>query len=59
MFESLSKMVKIKNDVLYTADPFAYTKLSKTINPIDFYENTALALPVCNEIVCLYLLNKY
>uniref|UniRef100_A0A2S2P5Q8 Tudor domain-containing protein 5 n=1 Tax=Schizaphis graminum TaxID=13262 RepID=A0A2S2P5Q8_SCHGA len=45
MFESLSKMVKIKNDVLYTVDPFAYTKLSKTINPIDFYENTALALP--------------
>ncbi|XP_025199021.1 tudor domain-containing protein 5-like, partial [Melanaphis sacchari] len=45
MFESLSKMVKIKNDVLYTVDPFAYTKSSKPINPIDFHEKSVLALP--------------
>jgi len=51
MFESLDKMVEIKNSVLYTKDPFAYTKPLKTINPIDINENTALLLPVCNEIV--------
>ncbi|XP_060857955.1 uncharacterized protein LOC132935429 isoform X2 [Metopolophium dirhodum] len=45
MFESLDKMVEIKNSVLYTKDPFAYTKLLKTINPIDMNENTALLLP--------------
>jgi len=56
MFECLSKMVKIKNDVLYTVDPFAYTKLSKTVKPIDTSEKNALTLPVCNEIVCLILL---
>ncbi|XP_027842505.2 tudor domain-containing protein 5-like isoform X2 [Aphis gossypii] len=45
MFECLSKMVKIKNDVLYTVDPFAYTKLSKTIKLIDTSEKNALTLP--------------
>ncbi|KAF0756349.1 tudor domain-containing protein 5-like [Aphis craccivora] len=45
MFECLNKMVKIKNDVLYTVDPFAYTKLLKTINPIDTFEKNALTLP--------------
>jgi len=52
MFESLHKMVEIKNDLLYTKDPFAYTQLLKTVNPIDINEKTALVLPVCNEIVC-------
>jgi len=52
MFESLDKMVEIKNSVLYTKDPFAYTQLLKTINNIDINEKTALRLPVCIEIVC-------
>lgn len=30
MFESLNKMVEIRNNILYTIDPFAYT---------DFLEN--------------------
>lgn len=43
MFESLDKMVKIQNNVLYTLDPFAYTYFVKN-NDIDMCEQSAISV---------------
>lgn len=44
MFESLSKMVRIQNNVLYTVDPFAYRYFVK--NNECMVNNTTPELPV-------------
>lgn len=43
MFESLNKMVKIQNNVLYTLDPYAYTYFIKN-NDIDMYEQSVISV---------------
>ncbi|KAL5236605.1 hypothetical protein ACI65C_004015 [Semiaphis heraclei] len=44
MFESLDKMVEIKNNELFTVNPFAYTELSQNIDHTDNYDNNSVAL---------------
>lgn len=41
-------MVEIKNNVLYTIDPFAYMHFIKNVDPNMCYEKPAPVLPVCN-----------
>lgn len=48
MFESLDKMVKIENNVLYTLDPFAYTYFIKNKDFIDMYDDPTL------KLVCIF-----
>lgn len=59
MFESLDKMVEIKNNKLYTINPFAYTKLLQDKNVIDKCVTNAAMLLVCNKIVCILYENKH
>lgn len=44
MFESLNKMVEIKNNIVFTKDPFAYTYFLKNEETINTYscDNSAL-----------------
>jgi len=49
MFESLDKMVEIKNNELLTINPFAYINISQDIDHIEDHDNTSVALPVCIE----------
>lgn len=46
MFESLNKMVEIRNDTLYTLDPFAYTDFLKNEYIIENKKSLPV-LPVC------------
>lgn len=46
MFESLNKMVKLRNNKLYTVDPSAYVYFMKTEKLVNNTTNVP-ALPVC------------
>ncbi|XP_008185199.1 uncharacterized protein LOC100158689 [Acyrthosiphon pisum] len=45
MFESLDKMVEIKNNKLFTLNPFAYTKGLQNLDYNDNYDNNSVAIP--------------
>lgn len=51
MFESLDKMVKFDNDIIYTLDPYAYIHFENNENSVKKSEKTLPVLPVC--ICCM------
>lgn len=60
MFESLDKMVKIKNDKLYTLDPFAYTDFIEDEDTLNINKSSLPMLPVCSfkKVSYLTIFNK-
>lgn len=46
MFESLNKMVKIQNNIVFTNDPFAYSYFIENEDTINNYNHNAPALIV-------------